>query len=328
MVYVIIYRFYIGVLSLFYKINFRLITQKKSIPLYIKNKLIMNHRYYSTKANNNELLDPWFVTGFSDGESCFNILITKSKTNSIGWQVQVRFIIELNIKDTPPRGGGSPLRGDIGILYKIQNFFGVGKITFTQKVARYAVFGIKDICVILDHFENYPLQSAKQIDFYLWKNCINLILNRDHLSQKGLELVVAYKCAMNFGKSDNLRLSFPNMPPIEKPLLNNEDAPLNPSWVTGFMEGEGSFFIKIDKKTNKVRPGASIGLNEREKFLLIRINKLFKEIGSVYESPKHRFVEWKVFKTTSFDPLINHFVNNPLKGFKFYNFTMRNNKIN
>jgi hypothetical protein len=57
------------------------------------------------------------------------------------------------------------------------------------------------------------------------------------------------------------------------------------------MEADGSFYIKIDKKTNKVRPGASIGLNEREKFLLIKINKFFKEIGSVYESPKHNFAE-------------------------------------
>jgi hypothetical protein len=55
------------------------------------------------------------------------------------------------------------------------------------------------------------------------------------------------------------------------------------------MEADGSFYIKIDKKTNKVRPGASIGLNERD--LLIKINKFFKEIGSVYESPKHNFAE-------------------------------------
>ena len=74
---------------------------------------------------------------------------------------------------------------------------------------------------------------------------------------------------MNFGKSAKLALSFPNIIPIEKPLININDIPLNPFWVTGFVEADGSFYINIDKKTNKMRPGASIGLNEREKFLLV-----------------------------------------------------------
>ena len=64
------------------------------------------------------------------------------------------FIIEVNIKD-------------IDLLYKIQTFFGggIGSITYTKKVARFSVFGIKDITNVITHFNNYPLQSAKQIDF-------------------------------------------------------------------------------------------------------------------------------------------------------------------
>jgi len=61
-------------------------------------------------AEYNNKLNPWFVTGFVDAESCFNINITKSSSNLIGYQVQARFIIELHIKD-------------IKILEKIQDFF-------------------------------------------------------------------------------------------------------------------------------------------------------------------------------------------------------------
>ena len=53
---------------------------------------------------------------------------------------------------------------------------------------------------------------------------------------------------MNFGKSDNLILSFPNITLTEKPILNIDDASLNPFWVTGFMEADGSFYVNIDKK--------------------------------------------------------------------------------
>ena len=79
-------------------------------------------KYYS--LNSNPIINPWYITGFADGEACFNILITKSSTNLIGWQVQVRFIIEVNIKD-------------LDNVYNIQKFFGsIGSIIIINKVAR------------------------------------------------------------------------------------------------------------------------------------------------------------------------------------------------
>lgn len=67
---------------------------------------------YSTLASKNPELNPWYVTGFTDAESCFNIHFLKNSSNLIGWQVQARFIIEVNIKD-------------IDSLYKIQSFLRV-----------------------------------------------------------------------------------------------------------------------------------------------------------------------------------------------------------
>jgi hypothetical protein len=52
-----------------------------------------------------------------------------------------------------------------------------------------------------------------------------------------------------------------------------------------------------------VKPGTSIGLNIREEFLLVKINKFFDEIGSIYTSPSlliNKLVEWKVFKFSKF----------------------------
>ena len=85
----------------------------------------------------------------------FNILFIKSSSNLIGWQIQARFIIEVNIKD-------------LDSLYKIQSFFkGIGSVTRTKKVARYSIQGINDIVNIVNHFDRYNLQSSKQIDFIL-----------------------------------------------------------------------------------------------------------------------------------------------------------------
>ena len=50
---------------------------------------------------------------------------------------------------------------------------------------------------------------------------------------------------MNFGESDKLKLLFPNVTPIERPSVLVNNTPLNPFWVTGFIEAEGSFYISL-----------------------------------------------------------------------------------
>lgn len=315
MYYNLSYDYFILILGFFLFISFLIQNTRiyffTNLQYGLKRGFITNYRYYSLINKNNHQLNPLFVTGFINGEGCFNIWVAKSSSNSIGWQVQARFIIEVNIKD-------------IDLLYKVQAFFGgIGLITSKKSVARFAIYGLKDITnVILKHFNNYPLQSAKQIDFTLWKECINLMLSKKHLTQEGLEQIISIKAAMNFGESDKLKLSFPKVTPIEKPSVIVNDIALNPFWVTAFIEADGSFYVSIDKKTNKMRPWASVGLNDREKFLLIKINKFFEEIGSVYESPKYNFAEWKVFKLANFNSLIVHFNNYPLQGFKAYNFSI------
>jgi hypothetical protein len=59
-------------------------------------------------------------------------------------------------------------RADLPLLEKIQVFFGVGLVTVYKDLAQYRVSNLKDIInVIIPHFNKYPLQSAKSIDFNL-----------------------------------------------------------------------------------------------------------------------------------------------------------------
>lgn len=71
--------------------------------------------------------------------------ISKNNKSSTGWQIVPAFVIELK---------------DIGIslLYKIKEYFGVGKIQIIKKKGHvvYVVNSIKDICsVIIPHFDIY-----------------------------------------------------------------------------------------------------------------------------------------------------------------------------
>ena len=99
-----------------------------------------------SNKNNLTELNPWFVTGFVDGEGSFSMSIFKSKTAAIGWTIEPCFIITLHKKD-------------IELLNKIQLFFGVGTVsTLGEKIARYRVRSRDGLQVIISHFYKYPLQ--------------------------------------------------------------------------------------------------------------------------------------------------------------------------
>jgi len=163
-------------------------------------------------------LHPWFVTGLIDGEGCFNISISSSfKKSKIGWVVQARFIIELNIKD-------------LALLYKLKSFFNeVGTIITTAKVARYSIVGLNDIInFVLPHFSNFPLQSVKIIDFLLWKSCVIIMANKGHFTLEGLKQIFSLKSVLNHKLSDKLKSVFLDLVSAVRPIYNPSLISLHP----------------------------------------------------------------------------------------------------
>lgn len=71
--------------------------------------------------------------------------------------------------------------------------------------------------VIRKHFDKYPLISKKAVDFELWKKAFNLIKNKEHLTDKGLHLIVAIRGSINRGLTDQLKASFSSITPVKKP---------------------------------------------------------------------------------------------------------------
>ena len=101
----------------------------KSLDLLFTINKVKN---YSLCINRDNSLDPNWVTGFTDAEGCFSVII--SKRSNLNWRVQVSFEINLHIKD-------------IAVLYLIKNFFGVGSISSREKrsVCVYRVTKIEDL---------------------------------------------------------------------------------------------------------------------------------------------------------------------------------------
>nr|QWC53660.1 LAGLIDADG homing endonuclease [Rhizoctonia solani] len=178
-------------------------------------------------------LSPYFVTGFCDAESCFNVSVSKRIKSTVGYVVQARFVIELQLSD-------------IDLLFKIQSFFkGIGTVTKdpVKNVCRFSVVSIKDINnLIIPHFTEYPLQSAKSVDFSIWAQIVKLLNDKKHLTLAGLQQIVSLKATLNFGLSENLKKEFPNLSVLERPNYSPDNTILNPDWISGFVEG-GLFLL-------------------------------------------------------------------------------------
>lgn len=109
---------------------------------------------------------------------------------------------------------------DSEVLEQIKSYWGVGKITSkTSKSVQFRVRSIKELSMVINHFDKYPLITQKRADFILWCHIINMIIRKEHLTQKGLIAIVNIRASINLGLSDELKQAFPNTVPVKRPLV-------------------------------------------------------------------------------------------------------------
>ena len=218
-----------------------------NIP-YIKTPKV---RTYSTSAsastpisprynfkNNSYYLHPYYITGCTDAEGCFTTSIYADSRMSTKWQVKPIFKITLHNKDRK-------------ILEALQRTWGVGKIYKhgTDSIA-YRVSSLKNLKVIINHFEKYPLKTQKLADYLLFKQSVALIEKKQHLTKEGLLELVGIKATLNWGLSEILKQSFPNIIPVTRPVVKSTE--INDIyWLIGFVEGEGCFMVVIQQSKSK-----------------------------------------------------------------------------
>ena len=146
-----------------------------------------------------------------------------------------------------------------------------------KKAVIYAVDSIKDMPVILNHFNKYPLITHKLSDYLIFKQCFEIIKRGEHLTEKGLLDIISLKSYLNLGLPDNLKNYFPN-----HMLLNKKNKPEyvfkgipDPFWVSGFTSGDGSFHIVLINSNTKSGVLARFSIH-----LHIRELEVLKGIGS------------------------------------------------
>lgn len=256
-------------------------------------------------------INPYFITGFVDGEGSFVIRIRENNKLKVGWNVELSFQIGIHSKDK-------------ALLEQIKNYFGgVGKISKSgSNLLQFRVSLTKDLQVVISHFEQFPLITQKQADYELWRSAYNIIQNKGHLTEKGLYQILALKARLNKGFTPVLKTVFPHIIPVERPLVTDQIIK-DCNWLAGFVSGEGCFYVRVFK-SNTTKEGWAIQLvfivvqHYRDKELLQSLMEYFN-CGRAYRS-KEAFT----FQVTKFSDLnrkiIPFFVKYPIKGIKAKDF--------
>lgn len=159
---------------------------------------------------NNNNLNPKYVSGFTDGEGCYHVSIVDRAELKAGKSVRVIFQISVHKKDK-------------ALLDLIRNLFGVGVVIDRKdNVFYYKVSQVKDLMLVLAHFEKYPLLTQKGADLELFKQVVEKMNRKEHLTTEGVQEIVNIKASMNFGVlSDNLLSAFPNTVAVNRPTIKD-----------------------------------------------------------------------------------------------------------
>lgn len=132
-------------------------------------------------------------------------------------------------------------------MEEIRSYWGVGTITSQgSKGVQFRVRSIKELSVVINHFDKYPLITKKRADFILWCQIIMMIIRKEHLTQKGLIAIVNIRASINLGLSDELKEAFPNTVSVKRPLVVDQVI-RDPHWLAGFTPAEGCFFVNTTK---------------------------------------------------------------------------------
>ena len=175
-------------------------------------------------------LHPNWITGFSDGESTFGVHVSKSKTHKLGFSVRVWFAISQDERD-------------LKILEALKNYFQIGfifKDSGDRKVWVYKISSYEDINQkIIPFFDQYPLLTTKYANYNDFKTVVTMMVNKEHLTQEGLNKIVKISQGMNTKRDYSL---FKNTNPV-----------ISPNWLLGFVDAEGCFYAKVTpNKTSKL----------------------------------------------------------------------------
>lgn len=293
---------------------------ERNYPVKFPSDQIIQKRFFSIESGLNkdtnklpQLKEPWFISGFTDAEGCFLVLVRKSPKNKLGWRLEANFSINLHVRD-------------IELLRLIQAYFGgVGRIGKERNNCRDFTIGSLDqiITKVIPHFDKYPLKTNKYADYLLFKQVVMMMQRGEHLTIEGLQKIINIRASINKGLSPLLREAFPNNIAVVRPSLAIANTKLHPQWVAGFTSGDGCFKVSV-RESKLCKAGSRVVLvfivtqHIRDELLLKSLIDFFG-CGQTFSYKDHIEFRCQSFKNNS-KIILPFFYKYPILGVKGQDF--------
>jgi hypothetical protein len=204
-----------------------------------------------------------WLSGFIDGEGNFQVFLDRHYLRTI-------FRIRLHIDD-------------VTVLYKIKEFLGVGKVTIHGSNCLFSITDIREMQNVLFPLLNLnTLFTTKWLDFLDFKSVVFYLASAKTTRVSGENL----EWAINIMNNMNSRRTEYNYSLIPSLIIN-------PYWLLGFIEGEGTFgfknlspYFQIGQhiKSLKVLQGIVLYLQSIPKGFTMSINSLPPIVSSTLHS--------------------------------------------
>jgi hypothetical protein len=158
-----------------------------------KHVLLKNFIHFSYacahNANNSGIfkksdLTPWYVTGLTDGDGMFGCIVSKLNS-SISMEFKITALSSTSYD----------------LIHNLKLFFNCGRISIDNRRDGTIKFVVTDLDSILKriipHFEKYPLQGSKNLNFLTFKEIAFLMKDKKHLTDEGFNLILNKYETMN-----------------------------------------------------------------------------------------------------------------------------------
>ena len=131
-------------------------------------------------------INPYWISGFVDGEGTFYVGINPNNTMLNKIQILPEFRVVQHKKD-------------IKLLYALKSYFKAGVVRINDD-DRYElrIRKIQDLReIVIPHFQKYPLITQKKFDFIKFTKIVSLINQNEHLNHAGILKIIDISCKMN-----------------------------------------------------------------------------------------------------------------------------------
>lgn len=254
----------------------------------------LNEEHLNKKSTNRALFEQWLV-GFTDGDGNFHISQLETGT-STKWSLGYKL---------------TQSQYNLRVLNYVKKELKVGSITKDGTKAQYFIRDREAIeTILLPIFDKYPLLTTKYFDYIKLKKAL-AVLNNESLTkeEKNRKLLAIKKSAPNKDYVspawNSARLPLTNVDSINNVMTK--------SWLVGFIEAEGSFYL-VSKTPTRIVHG--FGLTQKlDKIVLEAIGiKLHIKTAVKYKEIYNHYI-LDTTNSRAIENIINFF-KNTMKGVK------------